>query len=1079
MSHCPDPETLAAFLDGGVSSAEREEVEKHAAQCDRCYFVLRETRLFQDQQQAPDRRRRLLSRLTAAAVLALLLGTSAFWILREPPTPRETIAAALEDTDLARRSTFGRTSLDVSWAPWQGVERSRVDPLRDPGTWQFLGALRPSRGRHAEETERLTFEGLTHLILGQGEAAAESLESALAIGEPDPATLSDLAAAYLQIGVDRRDPEAPHRALRWATRALELDADLPEAAFNRALALETQGLVGQAAEAWRRYLEIDPDSSWAQEARNRLEGLETASESSEVTDPPSSGDLDSLRQWSRREPQAARERLQRETMPEWGALYLAGGDEHRSRLAEASILAAAIADHQRDASFAEEISRTERLVEQDPSAARREARAHVAFGEGWRALISDPEESARQLALAADLWNEAGSSWEPWARVWEMQARHFVGRRSVGELRIAVDELRTGPEAARSPLLRGRAAWLSGVLAIHDLRYDLAIPTLREAFDTFDAARERDHASFVAFLVAESYSIFGDPTSAWEWIERSLALGDVADPGSRYSRTLVGVATIAAKADEPEAALAFVDEGLALAMETPSRIDGLRYRAKLLARLGRFDRATTELETSLDLLETLEPSPVRDRLAADLLLDRAEITMLHDPEAGQGLVRAARRAWGDRDLESRILLLDVLEAELALAEGDLEGALASLDRAEKRLAGLPGIQAMELPDRARRVFERILEARWARDADPEATLGIADAARRFGDERGVETGDMFSTARGLPPEVRTIYFEVLPSRTLAWVVGRGRTEAFELPLARPELGGLVLAIHSELVDGSPETALGTLSRHLRPVLEEALRGGPSELVIVPDEQLHELPFSMLTTPDGRAPLGSGPVVSIAFDLGFAHARRAGASASSGAGTLVVADPKLDETLFPRLAPLPHARQEAASLLRRDPEAELLTGATATTGAFVRLAPGKRLIHLATHAVPDSRRPWRSLLPLASSPDESPLHASSIADLPLAGTELVVLSSCGSARSVEGVGGLARGFLEAGAGTVIGARWPVRDRAAAELLDEFYERYFAGESPARALQAAQRVYRERHRDDPLDHTWAAFQLFRAS
>jgi tetratricopeptide (TPR) repeat protein len=57
-------------------------------------------------------------------------------------------------------------------------------------------------------------------------------------------------------------------------RAIELDPKLPESRFNRALVLDAKGSREQAKQAWREYLELDPNSKWAEEAKRNLQHLE-------------------------------------------------------------------------------------------------------------------------------------------------------------------------------------------------------------------------------------------------------------------------------------------------------------------------------------------------------------------------------------------------------------------------------------------------------------------------------------------------------------------------------------------------------------------------------------------------------------------------------------------------------------------------------------------------------------------------------------------------------------------------------------------------------------------------------------
>jgi CHAT domain-containing protein len=90
--------------------------------------------------------------------------------------------------------------------------------------------------------------------------------------------------------------------------------------------------------------------------------------------------------------------------------------------------------------------------------------------------------------------------------------------------------------------------------------------------------------------------------------------------------------------------------------------------------------------------------------------------------------------------------------------------------------------------------------------------------------------------------------------------------------------------------------------------------------------------------------------------------------------------------------------------------------------------------------------------------------------------LVTLSACETGRgSVVGgdeVVGLSRGFLFAGASTLVQSLWRVDDASTAHLMQCFYERLCAGEPPAAALRAAQRAFIE---IGAHPYVWAPFQV----
>jgi CHAT domain-containing protein len=143
----------------------------------------------------------------------------------------------------------------------------------------------------------------------------------------------------------------------------------------------------------------------------------------------------------------------------------------------------------------------------------------------------------------------------------------------------------------------------------------------------------------------------------------------------------------------------------------------------------------------------------------------------------------------------------------------------------------------------------------------------------------------------------------------------------------------------------------------------------------------------------------------------------------------------------------------------------------------------RIIHFATHGILNDKHPELSGILLAmldekGKPQDGFLQLSDIYKLNLP-AELVVLSACetGLGKSVKGEGliGLTRGFMYAGASRVLGSLWKVDDAATAALMADFYKEMFAnGKRPADALRAAQlHLFEQRRWRSP--YYWAGFVL----
>jgi len=163
--------------------------------------------------------------------------------------------------------------------------------------------------------------------------------------------------------------------------------------------------------------------------------------------------------------------------------------------------------------------------------------------------------------------------------------------------------------------------------------------------------------------------------------------------------------------------------------------------------------------------------------------------------------------------------------------------------------------------------------------------------------------------------------------------------------------------------------------------------------------------------------------------------------------------------------LPGSRNEALAIqqITGPRRTQLVMGFEANREAVMGSSISRqRIIHFATHGLMDTRHPEMSGLVLSmfnkrGEYEDGYLRLSDIYNLKLS-ADLVVLSSCESALGKdlgsEGIIGLPRAFLYAGARRVIASLWKVDDEATVTLMSAFYSRLQRGEGPALALQGAQ-------------------------
>lgn len=270
-----------------------------------------------------------------------------------------------------------------------------------------------------------------------------------------------------------------------------------------------------------------------------------------------------------------------------------------------------------------------------------------------------------------------------------------------------------------------------------------------------------------------------------------------------------------------------------------------------------------------------------------------------------------------------------------------------------------------------------------------------------------------------------------------------------------------------LADGVPLDGLGRNARGILAALHRALVApiaahlvGRERVVFVPYGPTHAVPFHALH--DGQHALLETIEVAICPSsdlLALCRAR----PRPAGIRALIVAHAHGGD--------LPAVLDEARMVAALFPGDSLIEAA-ATRAAVAEAAPGYRLVHLAAHGEARLDNPAFAHLALA----DGQLSMTDIFNLPLDGA-LVTLSACETGRSVVTAGdeliGLSRGFLHAGASTLVQSLWRVEDRATARLMSEFYGALRAGVPKGAALRMAQRTLLAEMDVHPC--FWASFQL----
>ena len=588
----------------------------------------------------------------------------------------------------------------------------------------------------------------------------------------------------------------------------------------------------------------------------------------------------------------------------------------------------------------------------------------------------------------------------------------------------------------------------------------------------------------------------GDEGPAREHLTAALALAREIKAPRAEAADLFELALLARHAGDLDLARAQVAAALGIVETIRSEVAGHDLRSSFLAStldyyalsidvLMQLHRRDGQAGHDAAALETSERAHARSLL--DLLAEAGAEIRAGAPAALLSRERELLQVLNARAAARQHLLADehtpeeaaAMEQELARLTGEYEDVQARLRRASPRSAALLQPRPLTVAE----IQDELLD----RD-----TLLLVYWLGARGDERSylwaVTPGSL--TSYELPPreavEAAARRVSVLLSASAPGRDGPSRTPA-------------VLDAGSEY-----GRAAAALSEMLLSPVADRLAG--KRVVVVPDGALQYVPFAALPLPSapgaGHEPVPlivEHEVVSLPSASSLAALRRDMAGRVPAAKAVaVLADPVFsadDERVKARvrggtgarLPRLPFARREAEAIAAAaGPGAVTMTALGFEASRQTAISPGLaqyRIVHFATHGVLDAARPELSgvvfsLVDEQGAPQDGFLRLHDVYNLHLP-AELVVLSACRTAlgQDVKGEGliGLTRGFMYAGAARVVASLWQVDDASTSELMGRFYWKMLRdGERPAAALRDAQvAMWREGVWRSPRD--WAGFVL----
>jgi CHAT domain-containing protein len=423
-------------------------------------------------------------------------------------------------------------------------------------------------------------------------------------------------------------------------------------------------------------------------------------------------------------------------------------------------------------------------------------------------------------------------------------------------------------------------------------------------------------------------------------------------------------------------------------------------------------------------------------------------TQNRQQEAFEYIERSKSRALVDMLATKRASAID------PNASVETANALRELDEAEDELLAQVPVSAAE-----------------GKSVQRSITLKNVDRIRSIAPELGTLISVSVTPAKqirhALPPAEVLVQYYYYDERLYASVFTRTDIHMFRLDAGSLEQDIKKFRAAIDNQEAEVEAFSKKLYDRLIRPLEEKF-GQSKNLLIIPHGALHYLPFGALH--DGRQFLLDRFVVRSLPSASVLEYMR-GKSSRAAQRMIVFGNPDLGDSKYD----LPSAQVEAEKIAISSGNAKLLLKKQATETFAKSIASDYRILHIASHGVFDNKVPLESALLLAKDQaNDGKLTVGELYSLKL-NADLVTLSACetglGQINSGDDVIGLTRGFLYAGASSVVASLWQVDDEATSELMIRFYAE-LATKSKAEALRAAQLEVKKKF---PDPYFWSAFYL----
>ncbi|MEG4206766.1 CHAT domain-containing protein, partial [Microcoleus sp. Pol7_A1] len=628
-----------------------------------------------------------------------------------------------------------------------------------------------------------------------------------------------------------------------------------------------------------------------------------------------------------------------------------------------------------------------------------------------------------------------------------------------------------------------------------------ALEYYSQSLPLFQATGDRRREATTLTGIGLVYSELGEKQKALEYYSQSLPLSRAVDDRAQEASTIFHIAYVKREQNNLTEALKNIENSIKIIESLRTKIASPELRTSYFATVQNYYQFYIDLLMQLHKTQPKLGYDTKALEASERSRARSLLELLQESNANirEGISPALLQQ--EKSLQQQ---LDAIEKQRIETISSPNSNATKIDEIDK--------QRLSLLEQNQQIQTQIRSAspRYAALTQPQP-LTLPEIQKQILDENTI-----------------LLQYSLGRDRSYLWVVTSTGLTSYELPkqvdietAAKEFLEAITSPIYRNIPQKVAQASANLGQVILQPA---AAQLGNKRLLIVPDGVLHYTPFQALTLAQTAGQNTNVPliveheIITLPSASTLAILRQNYGDRKPPSQTLaILADPVFspdDDRLKGKLTPetteklalnnlglsrslrasnrqwppqrLPFTRQEAQTISSLFPSASSRQifdfDASRTTATDGNLA-NYQIVHFATHGLANSQNPELSGILMSMVDDKGNLvngflRLTDIFNLKLA-ANLVVLSACqsGMGQNVKGEGmvGLTRGFMYAGAQRVAVSLWSVDDEGTAVLMQKFYQKMLQQKlAPAAALRAAQiEMMQQEKWKSP--YYWAAFTL----